>query len=118
MTAQELGFQLAHIGMNHPGPEEGNATTATLSELFGLPIKEGNSSNFVGSYFEVMKKPYLGTLGHFSVTTVDCPAAREWLESTGIEFDDSTAKYDENGKLKLVYAKTEIGGFAFHITQR
>ena len=29
-----------------------------------------------------------------------------------------TEAKDENGKLKLIYSNNEIGGFAFHLTQK
>jgi 2-dehydro-3-deoxyphosphogluconate aldolase/(4S)-4-hydroxy-2-oxoglutarate aldolase len=35
-----------------------------------------------------------------------------------VEFDESTATYDEKGKLKVVYMKDDIAGFAFHIVQK
>lgn len=118
MTAKDFDFQLAHLGINSKDAEEGKATAALLAELFGFPVREGNSSIFVNEQFEVMKKPFRGTLGHFALTTNDAAGARKYLESKGIEFDESSASYDENGRLKLVYANNEIGGFAFHITQR
>ena len=31
---------------------------------------------------------------------------------------DDLYVYDENGKLKLIYSNNEIGGFAFHLTQK
>ena len=118
MTAQDFEFKLAHLGINSKDADEGRATAALIEALFGFVCKEGNSSIFCDDQFEVMKKPYLGTNGHFAVTTCDADGARRWLESNGVVFDESTAQYLDNGKLRLIYAKTEIGGFAFHITQR
>ena len=34
------------------------------------------------------------------------------------ETADGMYLYDENGKLKLIYSNNEIGGFAFHLTQK
>lgn len=118
MEAKDFDFQLAHLGINSKDIDEAKATVALLTQLFGFPVREISLSYFVNEQFEVMKTPFRGTLGHFAITTKDAEGARKWLESQGIEFDESSATYDENGKLKLIYANNEIGGFAFHITQR
>lgn len=118
MTPKELDFQLAHIGINSPDAESGIAAATLMAELFGFPLRDTEGSVFANEQFEIMKKPFRGTHGHFSLTTNNAAAAREWLESKGIDFDESSAVYEENGRLKLVYANTEIGGFAFHITQK
>lgn len=118
MNANDFNFELLHLGINQSGPEEGTATAMLLAELFGFPLRETKDSWFVNEQFEVMKKPFRGTMGHFAIATSDILAARKWLESKGIEFDDHSAVYDENGRLKLIYSNNEIGGFAFHLTQK
>lgn len=118
MNAKDFGFELLHLGINRSGPEEGTATAKLMAELFGFPLRETEASWFVNEQFEVMKKPFRGTLGHFAIGTNDINGARKWLESKGIEFDDSSAAFDENGKLRLIYSNNEIGGFAFHLTQK
>lgn len=118
MDASKLGFELLHIGVNQSGAEEGQATAALLAELFGFPLRETDGSWFANEQFEIMKKPFRGTHGHFAVGTNNAAEARKWLESKGITFDESSAQYDAEGKLKLVYFNNEIGGFAFHITQK
>jgi 2-dehydro-3-deoxyphosphogluconate aldolase/(4S)-4-hydroxy-2-oxoglutarate aldolase len=40
-----------------------------------------------------------------------------YLTNKGYLFDDETAKYDADGKLKAIYLKHEIGGFAVHLVQ-
>lgn len=118
MKVNDFGFELLHLGINRSVPEEGTATAKLMAELFGFPLRETETAWFVNEQFEVMKKPFRGTLGHFAIGTNDIAGARKWLESKGIEFDESSATFDENGKLKLIYSKNEIGGFAFHLTQK
>jgi len=36
----------------------------------------------------------------------------------GVEFIEETAAYDEKGKLKVVYLKEEICGFAIHLVKK
>ena len=79
-------------------------------------VKYGNSSNFVGGV-EVMKSPYLGTHGHIAYSTNYIERAVFHLTKRGFVFDEATAKYDAKGKLLAIYAKNEIGGFAFHLVQ-
>ena len=64
---------------------------------------------------EAMKKTGKGRFGHIGMATPDCEAAVKDLESRGYEVDMSTAKYNPDGSLKVVYLKQEIGGFAVHI---
>lgn len=118
MDPKELNFQLAHLGINQADAAEGAATAALLASLFGWEQRDTEGSIFVNEQFEVMKKPFRGRLGHIGITTSDVVKARAWLESKGIVFAEESANYDENGRLKLIYARDDIAGFAFHITQK
>ena len=118
MDVKDLGFQLGHIGINQADAEEAKRTAALMAELFGFPLRETDGSIFANEQFEIMKMPFRGKMGHFSILTDDAAAARAYLESKGIVFDESSASYDENGKLKIVYARDDIGGFAFHLAQK
>ena len=40
MDPKELNFQLAHLGINQADAEEGAATAALLSSLFGWEVRE------------------------------------------------------------------------------
>ena len=44
-----LGFDLAHIGINAADAQEALEVSKKFSSIFGLPLKEGNSSNFRGN---------------------------------------------------------------------
>lgn len=50
--------------------------------------------------------------------TPDLKAAMAYLEECGYELDASSAKYEEDGTMRLIYLKDEINGFAVHLTTR
>ncbi len=117
MNAKDLNFRLLHIGINSADLEEGKATAELLAELFGFPLRETDGSWFANEQFEIMKMPFRGKHGHIAIATSNAGEARSYLESKGVVFDESSAKYEADGKLKLIYAQTEIAGFAFHLTE-
>ena len=89
---------------------------ATLLEaLFGLTVREGNSSVFAGKDVELMKSPYLGKNGHIAIGTPDVAAAVEELKSRGFAFNMESAKYKADGTLNAIYLADEICGFAVHL---
>lgn len=111
-------FELLHVGFNCPNPEEAWKLTELLGMMFNLPTRQGNKSDFAGSYFESMKAPFLGTNGHIAMGTADLEAAVAELKEKGFSFNQDTAAYSEDGKLKNIYLAGEFGGFAIHIMQR
>lgn len=112
-----LGFEVGHIGINMPDVATSLNLAKNLSSLFGLPLKEGHSSNFAGKGFEVNKGKGLGAHGHVAVQTNSITRAMTWLERKGIAVDMSTAKKDATGAFPAVYLKDEFGGFAVHLLQ-
>ena len=111
-------FELEHIGINTPNPEEAEKLARLLSALFNLEPRHGQKSEFGGPYFECMKAPFLGTNGHIAMRTPDLAAAVEELEEKGFSFNMDTAAYTDEGKIKNVYLDGEFGGFAIHIMQK
>ncbi len=111
-----LGFELKHIGMNTPSAEESMGTESHIAKLFNLVVKEGNSSNFVGTQFEVMKKNYLGTHGHLAIGTNFIERAIAYYERKGVTFLQET-NVEKNGKRIAIYFKDEIAGYALHLLQ-
>lgn len=112
-----LGFQLAHLGINEETPEKALHTAELLSGILYQPVKEGNSSVFAGSGFEVMKKKYLGEHGHIAIATNDIRRAVSYLKMKGISVLPETAK-ESDGNLKAIYLDQEIAGFAIHLLQK
>jgi len=112
-----LGFEFAHLGINEENKDKALNSANLLSHLFYLPIKEGTSSIFAGSAFEVIKNRYLGEHGHIAIATNDIHRAIAYLKTKGISILPETAKEDK-GKLKAVYIDQEISGFAIHLLQK
>jgi catechol 2,3-dioxygenase-like lactoylglutathione lyase family enzyme len=118
MDLKELGFELAHVGINQKNAAEAKATAELLADLFGFSIRETDGSFFTDSYFEVMKTEYLGRLGHVAIRTNDVESAMEYLKSKGIAFDESTAGRTPEGKIRVIYFDKDIAGFRIHLTQK
>lgn len=112
-----LGFELAHIGINQENETESMNVVKLFNQAFHFPIKKGNSSNFAGGSFEIMKTPYLGENGHIAIRTNSIKRAENYLAKRGFEIDQETAKY-KGDKLIAVYLKDTFGGFAVHLLQK
>ena len=112
-----LGFELRHVGINTENAEESLNVTKKIAALMGWPVKEGNSSNFAGVGFEVMKKMGRGKNGHIAIGTNSVKRAKWHLEQRGFKFIEDSAVV-KNGKLIAIYLEDEIGGFAFHLVQK
>jgi len=112
-----LGFQLAHLGINEESQDKALGSANLLSRIFYFPVKEGNSSVFAGSGFEVMKNKYLGSHGHIALSTNDITRAIAYLKRKGIAVLAETAK-ESDGKLKAIYLDQEVSGFAIHLLQK
>ncbi len=110
-----LGFGIKHIGVNASDADASLRTAGSFADLLYADVKQGNSSNFAGSLVEVMKKPFLGANGHIALGVNSIPRALAYLAARGFEADMETAKYDDAGKLKTVYLRGEVGGFAIHL---
>jgi len=112
-----LGFEFAHLGINEESKDKALNSANLLSRLFYLPVKEGTSSFFAGSCFEVVKSQYLGKHGHIAIATNDIHRAIAYLKKKGISVLSETAK-EKDGKLKAIYIAQEVSGFAIHLLQK
>ncbi len=113
-----LGFSLAHIGINCENEAEAVGVSAKFTEMFGWGQKIGNSSVYADSLIECMKTPFKGTKGHIAVSCNNVRRAVYQLGNQGVEADMSTAKYDSDGRLTVVYLKNELAGFAIHLVEK
>ena len=114
-------FQIAHIGINLPDEACAAQCAKQFSELFGLEKnmeKESGDACFTETQIEWMKKPGRGKHGHIALETADLPRARAYLEKKGFHFLDESAKYFPDGRILVLYAEQEIGGFAIHLMQK
>ncbi len=113
-----LGFELRHVGINHPDANAAEKTADQFEHLFGFTKTDKGGAYFAGPYVEAMKKMFYGAHGHIAIAT-NHPARAAWyLEQRGVKFNWKSADYNANGTLRVVYLQDEIGGFAVHIIQK
>ena len=112
-----LGLELRHVGINSGDPDTAMKDAEAICKLLGWTVKDGNSSTFAGTGFEMMKKPGRGKNGHIAIGCNNIKRAKWHLEQRGFAFDEDSAVVKE-GKLIAIYLKDEIGDFAFHLVQK
>jgi 2-dehydro-3-deoxyphosphogluconate aldolase/(4S)-4-hydroxy-2-oxoglutarate aldolase len=112
-----LGFELAHLGINSADAAKAAADVAELTRAFAFPVKDGASSTFVGTGFEIMKSVGFGAHGHLAISTLSIPRAAAYLKRKGIKTKPETAK-EKDGKVASVFIDLEVGGFALHLLQK
>lgn len=115
---QDFGFEVLHVGFNQESEEEAEKSAETLKNLFDFGKRETPISIFSTDRIEIMKKQGAGRLGHVAIGANDAAVAKKYLEDKGVEFDETTASYLPDGRLKLIYLRDEIAGFAFHLIQK
>ena len=59
-----------------------------------------------------------GKNGHIAILTNSVDRACYHLGKHGFSFDTESAKYADDGSLKFIYLKDEIGGFGVHLIER
>ena len=116
-VAISLGFELAHLGINEKSADAAMSAAQSMAALFGFTVKDGNSSTFAGTGFEIMKSPYLGSHGHIAIGCLSINRAVAYLARKGVKTKPETAK-EKDGKLTAVYLDRELSGFAIHLVQR
>ena len=111
-----LDLKLAHVGINADDENGAKDIASALCSLLLLEAgKDGASSVFAGTAAEVMKGNGRGKNGHLGFSSRNIDRAVAYFKAMGVEFDEDSAKRDESGKLKAIYFKQEIGGFAVHL---
>lgn len=113
-----LGFELRHVGINHPDAKESEKTATQFEHLFGFTKTDKGGAYFAGPYIEAMKKMFYGVHGHIAIATANAQRAAFYLAQRGAKFNWKSADYNEDGTLRVVYLQDEIGGFAVHILQK
>ncbi len=117
-VAAMLGFEVAHIGINTQDESAAMAVAEKFNKLFNFPIKNGNSAVFASSGIEVRKSMFRGTNGHIAIKTNYIDRAIHYIEAMGGAVDMEKDVVEKDGKIKAVYLKDEIGGFAVHLVQK
>lgn len=113
-----LGFELAHVGINHDNENDALDNAKALQDLLGLSVRNGNSSAFCGTAVEFMKSKYYGLNGHIGFYTNSVYRAKAWFEKNGIPIREDSLKIKADGKYQSFYLRDEIGGFAIHVVAR
>lgn len=110
-----LGFSIVHVGMDNDDAETAVAEAKKLSVLLGLPIERESEKGMFCGPFEVQKRRVRGAHGHIALGTLNVERAKWHLEQRGFTFDESTATYAPDGRMKFIYMNEEVCGFAFHL---
>lgn len=113
-----MGFELAHIGINHANEEQGIETANWFCRAFDLPFDNHRNSVFAGTAVESLKGKFSGTKGHIGFYTISMYRAIAYLKTKGFEFREDSVALDENGCPKWLYFNEEVAGFAIHIVQK
>ncbi len=114
---RSLGFSLKHVGVNSASAEEGERMARRFAEIFDMPYKPGNRSDFSGTIVEFCKEVFPGAAGHIGVATLNVERAGAWLERKGVALRDDYRNYDRNGNIVCIYLAEEFAGFAVHIVK-
>ncbi len=111
-----LGLSVVHVGINSENADIAMEEARKLSLLLGWPLNKDSAKGvFVGSGFEMMKTWFRGTHGHLAIGTSNVDRAKWHMEQRGFVFDEETATYTPDGRMKFIYLKDEIGGFGIHL---
>ena len=113
-----LGFELLHVGINPMENETSQEIAGAFENIFGFRKDEKSTAIFAGSYIEALKSKFLGSNGHLAIGTNNIDRAKYYLENQGYELDEENRFFNEKGKLKSIYLKKQIGGFAIHLLQK
>ena len=113
-----MGFELAHVGINHKDKQTALNTASLISEIFGFDKKYYNSATFSGTYVENMHSQGYGENGHIGFSTISMKRAMDYLTLKGVKFNQESVKKDEKGNVTCIYLKDDIAGFAFHIVKK
>jgi 2-dehydro-3-deoxyphosphogluconate aldolase/(4S)-4-hydroxy-2-oxoglutarate aldolase len=114
-----LGFEIGHLGVNTADAADASDVAVKFAKAFGgLETSEGNSSFWAGKIIEIMKGKGRGVNGHIAIKTNSVDRAVYHLKAQGIEFDESSALFNADGSMKVIFFKDEIAGFALHLLQK
>ncbi len=114
-----LGFEIGHLGVNTADAAEASCVAVKFAKAFGgIETSEGNSSFWAGKIIEIMKGKGKGVNGHIAIKTNSVDRAVYHLKAQGIEFDESSALFNADGSMKVIFFKDEIAGFALHLLQK
>ena len=91
-----LGFELMHLGINEGNKSKAQSCANDFASLLSLPVKEGSSSIFAGTEFEIMKTKFPGEHGHIAIGTNSIERSIAYFNRNGVTTLPETAK-EKNG---------------------
>ncbi len=112
-----LGFSLKHIGINSSDASAAAEAAKLFTSFFPGKVSESDKSIMVGGAVELMKGSGRGANGHIAIGTTNIIRAAAFLERKGFSLDHENAIKAE-GKIKAVFFKNEIAGFAVHLLEQ
>lgn len=112
-----LGFKLLHLGINPHTDGSAAENAKLLASMLGMPQKPGNSSEFVGTSFELMREAGRGERGHIAIETTSVERALEWLSGFGFKPVEETIK-TKGGAITVAYVDKPFMGFALHLNRK
>lgn len=114
-----LGYELAHLGINHEGIPAAATTVDDLCSLCRWSVAEDAEDHFfVGKReVEVMKGPGRGEKGHLAFNVNDVGRALFYLEKQGVRPIPGTERLKGNRPV-FAYLDREIAGFAVHLREK
>ena len=110
------GFNLKHIGINSGDASSAADAAGFFSTFFQGEMSESEKSVMVGGAVELMKSAGRGAHGHIAIGTANITRAVAYLERKGFSLDHENA-VKADGKVKAVFLKDEIAGFAVHLVE-
>ncbi|MDD4679670.1 MAG: bifunctional 4-hydroxy-2-oxoglutarate aldolase/2-dehydro-3-deoxy-phosphogluconate aldolase [Clostridia bacterium] len=114
-----LGFELAHVGINHNDRSEALTNAAAMDRVFPLGVKVGSEkSSFLGTAVEFMHLPSYDSNGHIGFWTNSCERSRAYFEKQGLAIREDSIVRDEKGRMKYFYLADKIGGFELHVVRK
>ncbi len=116
-VASMLGFSLQHIGINTGDETAAKRAAALFSAFFPGTPGESDKSVMVGGAIELMKVPGRGADGHIAIGTANVTRGAAFLERKGFALDYQSA-VERDGRVKALFLKDEIAGFAVHLVER
>ncbi len=111
-----LGFSLKHVGINNKNSSEASEAARFFTSFFPGAVAENEVSMMVDGSIELLKKPGRGDHGHIAISTHNITRARVFLERKGIELDQESM-VKEKGKVRALFLRNEIAGFAVHLVE-
>ncbi len=117
-VAAVQGFELVHVGLHCQNEGEAANLAADLANLTAQPVKDGNSSMFVGAGIEVVKSQAADFAAHLAYAVTNVERSAKYLLAKGYELDESTIKRDAKGVMTVVFLKKRFNGLALHLVTK